>query len=50
LVVAYTSLTDVDDMPAAVAEAPRVLEPGALFAVCLTHPVADSGRFPEVDL
>ncbi len=50
LVVAYNSLMDVDDMPAAVAEAARVLEPGACFAVCVTHPVADSGRFATKDV
>lgn len=32
LVVAYCSLMDIDDMPAAVAEAARVLEGGAGFA------------------
>jgi ubiquinone/menaquinone biosynthesis C-methylase UbiE len=50
LVVAYNSLMDVDDMPAAVAEAARVLEPGGRFAVCVTHPVADSGRFETKDV
>jgi SAM-dependent methyltransferase len=44
-VVAYNSLMDVDDMPAAVAEAARVLEPGGRLCVCVTHPTADAGRF-----
>ena len=45
LVVAYNSLMDVDDMPAAVHEASRVLEPGGRLCVCVTHPTADAGRF-----
>ena len=45
LVVAYNSLMDVDDMPLAVAEAARVLEPAGHLAVCVTHPVADAGSF-----
>jgi SAM-dependent methyltransferase len=45
VVVAYNSLMDVDDMPAAVAEAARVLEPGGRLCVCVTHPTADAGRF-----
>src|SRR4029450_7186368 len=43
LVVAYNSLMDVDDMPAAVAEAARVLQPGRPLCVCVTHPIADAG-------
>jgi SAM-dependent methyltransferase len=44
-VVAYNSLMDVDDMPAAVHEASRVLEPGGRLSVCVTHPTADAGKF-----
>lgn len=44
-VVAYNSLMDVQDMPAAVAEAARVLEPGGRLCICVTHPTADAGRF-----
>jgi ubiquinone/menaquinone biosynthesis C-methylase UbiE len=47
LVVAYNSLMDVDDMPAAVSEAARVLEPGGRLCVCVLHPMADAGRFTE---
>jgi SAM-dependent methyltransferase len=50
LVVAYNSLMDVDDMPAAVAEAARVLQPGRPLCVCVTHPTADAGRFQSTDL
>lgn len=45
LVVAYNSLMDVEDMPAAVTEAARVLESGGRFCVCVTHPFRDTGRF-----
>jgi ubiquinone/menaquinone biosynthesis C-methylase UbiE len=45
LVVAYNSLMDVQDMPAAVGEAARVLERGGRFCVCVTHPLVDAGRF-----
>jgi len=45
LVVAYNSLMDVDDMPQAVREAARVLEPGGHFCICVTHPINDAGAF-----
>jgi SAM-dependent methyltransferase len=45
LVVAYNSLMDVSDMPGAVAEAARVLEPGARLCVCVTHPMTEAGSF-----
>jgi SAM-dependent methyltransferase len=45
LVVAYNSLMDVEDMPAAVREAARVLEPGGHFSICVTHPLNDAGVF-----
>jgi SAM-dependent methyltransferase len=44
-VVAYNSLMDVADMPAAVQEASRVLEPGGHLCACVTHPTADAGKF-----
>lgn len=43
LVVAYNVLMDVADMPAAVAEAARVLAPGGRVCACVTHPLADAG-------
>jgi SAM-dependent methyltransferase len=45
LVVSYNALMDIDDMPGAVHEAARVLEPGGRFCVCITHPVMDAGSF-----
>jgi len=44
-VVAYNSLMDVADMPASVQEASRVLEPGGRLCICVTHPIADAGKF-----
>jgi SAM-dependent methyltransferase len=45
LVVAFNSLMDMDDMPGAVREAARVLEPGGRICACITHPMRDAGRF-----
>jgi SAM-dependent methyltransferase len=47
LVVAYNSLMDVDDMPRAVGEAARVLEPGGTLCACVTHPIPDAGEFED---
>jgi SAM-dependent methyltransferase len=49
VVVAYNVLMDVADMPAAVAEAARVLSPGGCFCVCVTHPFSDAGRWASPD-
>ena len=45
LAVAYNSLMDFDDMPGAVREMARILEPGAVLCICITHPVFDVGSF-----
>ena len=45
LAVAYNSLMDIEDMPGAVAETARVLEPGSCFCLSLTHPFFDAGAF-----
>jgi SAM-dependent methyltransferase len=47
LAVAYNSLMDVDDMPAAVREAARVLEPGGALCICVTHPMMDAGSWED---
>jgi SAM-dependent methyltransferase len=47
LAVAFNSLMDVDDMPAAVREAARVLDPVGRFCVCVTHPMRDAGWFED---
>jgi SAM-dependent methyltransferase len=46
LVVAYNSLMDLE-MPGAVAEIGRVLAPGGALCACITHPMADSGRWAD---
>jgi SAM-dependent methyltransferase len=50
LVVAYTSLMDVEDMPAAVREAARVLTPGGRLCACVTHPMQDASTWDHDDL
>ena len=45
LAVAYNTLMDFDDMSGAVDEVGRVLEPGAAFCICITHPILDGGGF-----
>lgn len=47
LVVAHNSLMDIDNLPAAVGEAGRVLEGGGRMAICVTHPINDAGAFRE---
>jgi SAM-dependent methyltransferase len=47
IAVAFNSLMDIDDMPAAVREAARVLEPRGRFCACITHPMRDAGRFEQ---
>ncbi len=44
-VVAYNVLMDVPDMPAAVAEAARVLAPGGHLTISIVHPFTDRGAF-----
>lgn len=45
LVVAYMCLHDIDAMPAAVAEAARVLEPGGRLCAAIPHPLNTAGSF-----
>ncbi|HEX6724393.1 MAG TPA: class I SAM-dependent methyltransferase [Gaiella sp.] len=49
LVASYNSLIDVEDMPAAVTEASRVLRPGGCFCACVPHPFSDAGEFTSDD-
>ena len=49
LVVAYNSLMDFSDMPGAVREAARVLEPAGRLCVSVTHPVNDAGLFESTE-
>lgn len=45
LAVFYNSLMDIDDMEGSVREAARVLNRGGRMCACVTHPMADAGRF-----
>jgi SAM-dependent methyltransferase len=45
LAIAFMSLQDMDDMPAAIREAARVLEPGGRFCLAVVHPVNSAGTF-----
>jgi ubiquinone/menaquinone biosynthesis C-methylase UbiE len=45
LVVAFMSFHDMDEMPAAVAEAFRVLAPGGVLCAAVVHPINSAGRF-----
>jgi SAM-dependent methyltransferase len=45
LVVAFMSLQDMDDMPGAVAEAGRVLEPGGRLVAAVLHPINSAGKY-----
>jgi SAM-dependent methyltransferase len=49
LVVAFMSLQDMDDMPAAVRETARVLARGGRFCFAIVHPINFSGRFESKD-
>jgi len=49
LVVAFNTLMDFDDMPGAVREAARVLDPNGRLCACITHPMRDAGRFATSD-
>ena len=45
LAVAFMSLHDVDDMPAAVGEMSRVLGPGGVLCLAIVHPINSAGQF-----
>jgi hypothetical protein len=47
LVVAYMCLHDIDDMPRAVAEVSRVLEPSGRLCLAIPHPVSSAGAFTQ---
>jgi len=49
LVVAFMSLHDVDDMPAAVREVGRVLGGGGVLCLAIVHPINSAGRFDSLD-
>ncbi len=45
LAIAHNVLMDVDDMPASLREAARVLHCGGRLCICVTHPLNDAGGF-----
>src|SRR5258708_6039111 len=49
LVVAYMCLHDFDEMPQAVAEIARVLEPSGRLCLAIPHPLNGAGSFPSKD-
>lgn len=49
LVVAYMVLHDVDNLPGAVAEIARVLEPGGRLCAAIVHPLNSAGKFDGSD-
>ena len=49
LVVFYNTLMDIDEMELSVLEAARVLRHGGALCACVTHPLADAGRYESDD-
>jgi SAM-dependent methyltransferase len=47
LAVAFMSLQDMDEMPAAIEEAARVLQPGGRLCLAIVHPINSAGKFEE---
>lgn len=45
LAVAFMSLHDIDEMPAAIREIARILDPGGRLCLAIVHPINSSGRF-----
>src|SRR5262249_49418938 len=45
LAIAFMSMQDVDEMPAAIAEAARVLRPGGHLLMAIVHPLNSAGGF-----
>jgi SAM-dependent methyltransferase len=49
LAIAFMSLQDVDEMPAAIHEAGRVVERGGAYCLSIVHPINSAGRFESLD-
>jgi SAM-dependent methyltransferase len=47
IAVAFMSFQDVDDMPAAVAEAAHALRPNGALVMAIVHPINSAGAFDE---
>jgi len=48
VVAAFMSLHDIADLPAAVAEAARVLRPGGCLCIAIVHPLNSAGAFESL--
>ena len=49
LAIAFMSLQDIDDMPGAIHDAARVLEPGGRLCVAIVHPLNSAGEFESLE-
>ncbi|HET9847471.1 MAG TPA: class I SAM-dependent methyltransferase [Candidatus Dormibacteraeota bacterium] len=49
LAVAFMSLQDVDDMPAAIGEIGRTLQPGGVACLAIVHPINSAGQFEGIE-
>jgi ubiquinone/menaquinone biosynthesis C-methylase UbiE len=49
LVTAFMSLQDIEDLPGAVREAARVLEPGGRLCFAIVHPINSAGGFTSME-
>ncbi len=47
LAVAFMSLQDMDEMPTAIREVARILEPGGRLCLAIVHPLNSAGRFEQ---
>ena len=47
LAIAFMSLQDIDEMPVAIQEAARVLQPGGRFCLAIVHPINSAGSFEQ---
>jgi SAM-dependent methyltransferase len=45
LAIAFMSMHDVDEMPEAIGEAARILQPGGHHTMALVHPINSAGQF-----
>jgi SAM-dependent methyltransferase len=50
LAIAFMSLQDIDDLPAAVRELGRVLEPGERLCLAIVHPINSAGGFEQASV
>ena len=47
LAVAFMSLHDIEEMPTAVSEIARILEPGGKLCIAIVHPINSAGHFAQ---